>query len=546
MTHAPHLNSPSGLPPDRRLAREPGVRPLLLGTFTLSLLAALTGALAWWTTARLINAVFLNGAPLPTQTAALTLLAAALLLRAALNATREALTGRRAARLTAHLRERALTQATRLGPVALADIDGAHVTLTATEAPEKLRAYYARYLPTAAHAAATLPVFLGAALLLDPLGALVLTVTAPVCIAFLILVGLATRTVSDRAWTGLLRLQARTLDAARGLPTLVAYGRAHARADSLAREADEYRVSTLRVLRVAFLSGFVLDLAATLSTALVAVIVGVRLFEGHLTFTPALAVLLYTPEFFAPLRTLGTERHAALDAHPAARDLYALLDTPTLQGGATPPPDGAPALTLRDVQVRLPGRTLPPVTFALAAGEHAALVGPSGAGKTALLHALMGFAPVHGDLLVHGAPLSTLDLPAWRARVALVTQHARVRAGALRAHLLTARPDATDDELHAALRAAHVPDLPDGLNTRVGDGGLPLSGGERARLAVARALLADAPLVLLDEPFAHLDTPAEHALHAALARALAGRTVLLVTHRPPPPGFRTVHLGATP
>ncbi len=525
--------------PLRRLAAEQGARRALL-TGTLLSAAQFAATLgAWLLLARLLNALAFGGVRVGTLTPALLGLAGLLALRAVLAALREGLLGALAARTTALLRARLTARLERLGPLALAGERGAELATTALSGVDRLTPYLARSLPQAAHAGVFALAGLAALLVLDPLSALIVALTLPTCVLFLWLVGLAAGQAADAQWAQLTRLGARTVGALRALPTLRAFGQAANHRRALAQEAEGYRAATLRVLRLAFLNGFVLDLAATLSVALVAVTVGVRLFEARLPFVEALAVLLLVPEVFAPLRQLGADRHASLEAAPAAARLYALLDTPEVPSGARAAPNRAPHLSLRDLRVTLGGAdVLAGLSLELPPGAHVAITGPSGAGKTTLLHALLGYAPHAGEVLLNGVALGAHDLAAWRRAAPLVTQRPRFLAGSVRDNL-RAVTAADDGALSAALLSVG---LTAPLDTRIAEDGHPLSGGERARLALARALLAPAPVLLLDEPTAHLDPRGEAELLARLVRPLRGRTVVLVTHRAVPSGFTRLEL----
>jgi ABC-type transport system involved in cytochrome bd biosynthesis fused ATPase/permease subunit len=291
----------------------------------------------------------------------------------------------------------------------------------------------------------------------------------------------------------------------------------------------------MKVLRTAFLSGFVLEFGATLCTALVAVTVGVRLFEGHLPFETALLVLLLTPEFFAPLRALGADHHASLEGRPAAERLFALLDAPVPVRGERAVPAGVPHVRLVGVGV---GPVVDGVDLDLPPGSRTALVGPSGAGKTTLARLLLGLTPPErGTVLVDGVPLAEIDPGAWRVRTAYVPERPYLLPGTVADNVRLGRPDATDAEVARALARAHatfVAALPHGADTPLGEDGARLSGGERLRIALARAFVKDAAVVVLDEPTSQLDPGGEAEVLAALADLAEGRTVLTITHRSAP------------
>ncbi|KQR22977.1 ABC transporter ATP-binding protein/permease [Deinococcus sp. Leaf326] len=524
-------------------------RALALSTLLSAAALACTGA-AWVITARLVAAGLLDRA-LPALSELL-LVGALLLGRVGLNALREFLGARLAARMVRQWRAELVAHALALGPAAGEGGDGTGTAglLDLDRELTRLTPYYARYLPGAAHSALAFALVAGLTLWLDPLSGVLLLIAGPLAVLLLALAGLATGAATERQWLAQTRLSARLLTLVRELPTLHAFGGAATYRDVLARSARQQRETTMRVLRVAFLSGFVMDFAATLSTAVIAVWIGVRLFGGTAELAPTLAALMLVPEFFGPLRALGADRHAAMDAEPLAARLRTLLSRGAAPQGAATVAPGVPALTFSGARADLGERVPGTLNAVLAPGTHAALQGPSGSGKTTLLQALRKHRPHQGKIRVNGAALDTLEAAAWQARVALVPQHPRLLAASLRDNLRLSRPDTADAVLWTALEAtglaALARGLPQGLDTPLGEGGTWLSGGETARLALARALLSGADVVLLDEVTAHLDPASEAGVYAAAAQALAGRTVLLATHRDPPAGWPvlTLHGGS--
>ncbi|BFI96094.1 MAG: thiol reductant ABC exporter subunit CydD [Rhodanobacter sp.] len=435
-----------------------------------------------------------------------------------------------------------------LGPRWAAQQASGDLATRLVDGVDALVPYYAGYLPQVAFAVAIPAIMLLAVVPADPWSALVLVATAPLIPVFMVLVGRSAEQASQRRWMRLRRMGARFMDALNGLTTLRMYRAAAREQALLAATGDAYRRETMAVLRIAFLSALVLEFFATVSIAVLAVLIGFRLMWGRLAFEPGLFVLLLAPEFFLPLRALGTQRHRRMEAVAAAEDLVGLLATAPVAPGAEPVAShGSPAVIAAATGVSVAceqvgfgydegRRVLRGLDLALAAGTRLTVVGASGSGKSTLLMLLMGFvAPQAGRVLANGHDLAGIDLAAWRRQIAWVPQRAHVFHGTLRDNLLIAAPDADPLSLrraiHAAALAPVVERLPQGLDTPLGERGHGLSGGECQRLALARAWLRNAPLLLLDEPTQHLDEATAAAIDASLARLGEGRTVVRVAHR---------------
>ncbi|MEV6962632.1 thiol reductant ABC exporter subunit CydD [Streptomyces sp. NPDC051207] len=445
---------------------------------------------------------------------------------------------RASAAVKSELRGRLLERATALGPGWLGGQRTGSLIALATRGVDALDDYFSRYLPQLG-LAVVVPVAVLARIVTDDwVSAAIIVGTLPLIPVFMMLIGWATQSRMDRQWRLLSRLSGHFLDVVAGLPTLKVFGRAKAQAESIRRITGEYRQATMRTLRIAFLSSFALELLATLSVALVAVTIGMRLVHGDMDLYVGLVILVLAPEAYLPLRQVGAQYHAAVEGLAAAEEIFTVLETPAPARGTGPVPAGA--LSFEGVTVRCPGRSenaVTDATFTVAPGETVALVGPSGAGKSTLLNVLLGFVrPDEGRVRVGGADLGDLDLAQWHARVAWVPQRPHLFAGTVADNVRLARPEADGDAVRRALADAgaleFVDALPEGLETVLGEDGTGLSAGQRQRLALARAFLADRPVLLLDEPTAALDGATEAEVVAAVRRLAAGRTVLLVVHRP--------------
>ena len=516
-----------------------------------------------------LDAAFLRGARLATLAPALAGLVAIALARAVFLWVQELLAQRYSGALRSAVRERLLRRQLALGPRFAWGERTGELTNTLVAGVDALDPYLAQYLPQAALAGLVPTLVAVAVLRADALSALVLVLSFPLIPLFAWLIGGAARASARRQWATLARLAARYQDALAGLPTLRAFGCAEDEARRIERAGERHRELTFVVLRLALLSALVLEALATLGTAVVAVELGLRLLHARVPFADALFVLLLAPEFYRSPRTFAAAFHAGLSGREAAARMRVLLAAPgpfaapAILGGSeasggpvedvgdpTPPtaPQGprlgarhpaAPALRFENVRFAHDASRPPALdgfTLELPAAATVALVGPTGAGKTTAAHLLLRFLePQQGRLTVDGAPLASFAPEAWRRRVAWVSQRPHLFHGTVRDNLLLARRDATQDELERAAALAGLDavlgDLPQGLDTPVGEGGERLSGGEAQRLALARAFLKDAPVLVLDEPTAWLDAATEAAVLSAMARLRRDRTVLLIAHR---------------
>jgi ATP-binding cassette subfamily C protein CydCD len=468
----------------------------------------------------------------------LVLLAAVAVGRALVGWLTELAAHRASAAVKSELRGRLLERAAELGPGWLGGQRTGSLVALATRGVDALDDYFSRYLPQLGLAVVVPVAVLARIVTEDWVSAAIIVGTLPLIPVFMVLIGWATQSRMDRQWRLLSRLSGHFLDVVAGLPTLKVFGRAKAQAESIRRITGEYRRATMRTLRIAFISSFALELLATISVALVAVTIGMRLVHGEMDLYIGLVILILAPEAYLPLRQVGAQYHAAAEGLAAAEEIFEVLETPRPASGSEAVPEGA--LSFEGVTVRYPGRSadaVANVTFGIEPGETVALVGPSGAGKSTLLSVLLGFVrPAEGRVRVGGVDLADADLEQWRSRIAWVPQRPHLYAGTIAENVRLARPGADDDSVRRALRDAgaleFVDALPEGVETVLGEDGAGLSAGQRQRLALARAFLADRPLLLLDEPTAALDGATEAEVVAAVRRLAAGRTVLLVVHRP--------------
>ncbi|MDD2367381.1 MAG: thiol reductant ABC exporter subunit CydD [Desulfuromonadaceae bacterium] len=445
-----------------------------------------------------------------------------------------------AARVKRAVRSRLYRKIQLLGSAGLAGGETGSLVETVTKGVDELEHYFTRFLPQLVLAAILPFMFLIIIVPSEWRSGLVLLFSAPCIPLFMILIGRGSEKLHRRQWSKLSRMAGHLLDLVAGLPDLVISGAAKREAEVVAKVSDDYRSATMTVLRVAFLSAFTLEFFATVGTAVVAVIIGFRLLSGELPLGEGLFVLLMAPEFYLPLRNLGLSYHSRMQGVAAAERISPLLGkvAPAGFSGTLLPAPGAPAITFESVSFRYGGERggVRNVDFTLPSGSVTALVGESGAGKTTFARLLVGLArPESGRILVNGQDLTLLDAESWRSSIAWVSQSPYFTAGTLRENLTLGRPDADDDEIAAAIRAAaadqFINKMSGGLDTVLGDRGAGLSGGELRRLALARAYLSPATLIVLDEPTAGLDAESEKLVCDALHNLASGRTLLVISHR---------------
>ena len=495
-----------------------------------------------WLLATAVSGAFIDHKGLAQLKLPVTLLFLAVLARALVGWLSERMADRASARAKSELRQALMERVARLGPSGLDRQRSGGLTVLATSGIDALDAYFARYLPQVFLAVIVPVTVIIVALGADWISAVIIAVTVPLIPLFMGLVGQTTKVKMGRQARHLQRLAGHFLDVVAGLPTLKVFGRAKAQAQAIADMTDQYRVATMDTLKVAFLSSLILELLATISVALVAVAVGLRLLGGHLGFSTALFVLILAPEAYLPLRLLGTNFHASAEGMKAADDVFAVLEQPVPdRGHSTDVPDMARSvLRIEGLEVVYPGRQVPALrlpSLRIEPGEVVAVCGPSGCGKSTLLSVLLCLTTASaGSVRIGEMDLAELDPELWRAQVSWVPQRPHLFARTIAENVRLSRPDASDRDVRAAIARVGlsqvVERLPQGLATVLGTGGAGLSTGERQRVALARAFLRDAPVLLLDEPTANLDGQTEEAVLAAVRTLMVGRTVIIAAHRP--------------
>ena len=525
----------------RLLRRARAVRLLLALDSALGIATALLVLVQATLVARVVAGAF-RGASLHAVSTDLALLIAVSALRGVCAGGVEVAGRRTASTVLSDLRLELVERRLNAQPAALDGTETGELAAAAVDGVDGLAAYFGRYLPQVVLACVVPIGVLAWVAAIDLETALIMLVTLPLVPVFMWLIGRYTEERTRERWQALRVLSTHFLDVVRGLPTLRAFNRGQAQAAVIGDVTERYRRATMSTLRLSFLSGSVLELAATLGVALVAVTVGVRLDHGSIGFEAALTVLILAPELYLPLRQLGTQFHASADGLAVADRIVALIEAPPAvrRGGVHVP--RSPALVpvrFERVSFSYPARPaliLDRLDLELLPGETLALIGESGAGKSTVATLLLRLVePTLGRVTVGGLDLADVHADSWRRLLAWVPQRPTIFRGTIADNIRLGDPDASEAAVRlAAERAgadAFVRRLADAYETIVGDGGRPLATGERRRLALARAVVRDAPLLVLDEPTADLDQENADLVAEAIARLCVDRTVLLIAHR---------------
>ncbi|CFX01222.1 ABC transporter type 1, transmembrane domain [Syntrophomonas zehnderi OL-4] len=509
------------------------------------IIGTLTGILIIFqalTIARIVDGSFLKGLGLADLKPLFLGLLFIILFRAGLFWLGEVLAHRGATLVKENLRKELLKHLFALGPIYGRSQDTGHLVNTLIEGVEALEVYFSRYLPNLA-LAAIIPIgILLVAFPQDLLTSLIFLLTAPLIPLFMILIGNLADARANQQWYILGRMSSHFLDVLDGLATLKLLKQSASQAQIMSRLSQEWQTTTMSVLRIAFLSAFFLEFFITISTAIVAVALGLRLIYGKIAFETAFFLLLLAPEYYTPLRTLGVNYHAGITGIKAATDIFELLNTPIppQQEGKkiVTPQILAKGIAFTNVSFAYNNETtaIKDVSFNIKPGEKLAIVGFSGAGKSTILRLLMGFVtPQQGNIFIGDTPLTDLYMDNWREQIVLVPQNPYLFYGSVKENIAFSRPKATLKEVKQAARLAEIHSiietLPQGYDTIIGQGARTLSSGQKQRLALARAFLVDSPLVLLDEATTSLDPENEQLIKLALQRLLTNKTAILVAHR---------------
>ncbi len=431
-----------------------------------------------------------------------------------------------------------------LGPIYAKSVQSGRLSTTLLKGVEALDAYYSQYIPQIFFALFTPLLIAGTILPRDPISGGILLGTAPLIPLFMILIGKSASAMTEKQWKTMSRMSGFFLDVLQGLPTLKLFAQSKRQHNAIEESGETFRHATMRVLKVAFLSSLTLELVGTIGTAIIAVGIGLRLMAGQLTFQHALFVLILTPDFYLPLRQLGTKFHAGMEGVSASKEIFAILDqgttaSPQKPAFAVQEIAGKRSILFTEVSYTYPGGAQPAlegINATIPAGKTTAIIGPSGAGKSTLINLILRFqVPGEGSITIDGNPIHPIPLEEWHKQISWVPQHPYLFNATLRANIRLAKPDASAEEMESALNKTgltnFIKTLPEGLETMIGEEGARLSGGEAQRVALARAFLKNAPLLVLDEPTSHTDPELEAALRSSIQELMKGRTTVIIAHR---------------
>lgn len=533
-----------------RQTRESGLA--LVFNILSGLLTAVTVILQAWIVSQVIQQVFLNRSTLEDVIPALWQIAGLILFRAGLSISSEVSGKLIAIRVKANLREALLAKANRLGPVYTAGEKRGEMIHTIFEGIEALDAYFSQYLPQVVLAGLIPLAILIAVFPREPLSGVILLVTAPLIPVFMALIGIMSEQRTKKQWKLLTHLSTHFYDTLQGLELLKQLNQDENRANQVETTDMAYRQATMQVLKYTFLSAMALELVATISTAIVAVEIGIRLLYGKMAYQPALFILILTPEFYLPLRQLSVRYHAAMSGVQAANSIFRFLaepETANPAGSSFAPADSSKTETPLDifpihfehVSARYPGSdkdVIKDVSFYIEQGSHQALVGVSGVGKTTLFSLLLRFLPItQGKILANGTPIDQIPVENWLSRIAWVPQTPYIFNDTILNNIILNDPEPDENRWIESVQAAGLWDwiysLPEGRHTRTGERGAVISSGQAQRIAIARAYYKQADLILLDEPTSAVDPILEKQLQQSTQNLERSRTTLTIAHRLP-------------
>lgn len=520
------------------LARE--VRGFLPALALLSFLSTAVIIVQMYLLSVIINDVFiLKKAP---ANLLLVLMTSAIFARAALVWLRERFAQQNAVKIKSGLRLKVFEKLLKHGPAYSRQRKTGELVNTITDGAEKLDDYYTKYIPAIVHITVLPLVIIVFATCTDWLSGLIMLLTAPLILFFMWLIGTWAKNLTEMQWHEMSAMSAHFLDALQGIKTLKIFNRSRAEALKVKEVSDNFRTITMKVLKVAFLSGMVLELAASISIAMVALQVGIRLIEGLMAYQMGLFILLLTPEFYLPFRALGQHHHTGMEGASAAEQLFEILDSeqqPAITQSVPKLPDEKISIDVVNVDFFYPKANQPALhqlSCSIGPGELTAIVGHTGSGKTTFSYLLMGYLhPASGQILFNGIPVNQIPEEELNRKISYVPQHPHFFDMSVLDNLLMANPKAAMEQVMEACTKAgahqFIQNLPQAYHTQLTENAARLSGGEKQRLAIARAFLKNAPLLLLDEPTSNLDPESEELIARATVELIKDRTTLIIAHR---------------
>jgi len=516
-------------------------------SITLGILSGILIILQSGILAHIIDQVYLHQATRSILFSFLSLFLGIIVLRALITWLRESVSFQTAAIVKDSVRKKILNHLMGFSPSQLSHFKTGALTSTLIEQVEALHGFFADYFPQMTIAVVLPIIILVVVFIQNWVSGLVLLITAPLIPLFMAFIGINTAKLNQENFQTLSRMSTHFLDSLQGLTTLSLFNRARAQLQSIDTISDEYRKTTMRVLRVAFLSTAALELFSTIAIAIIAVYLGLGLlgylhigFEGvHISLQHALFILLLAPEFFMPLRQLGTFYHARSEAIGAANEILKVLSVETrfIASPINIANFSNCTLSFENLTFTYPSnkKIFDAFSLTINPGDCIAITGPSGVGKSTLLNLIAKFiTPQSGEIKANEININEIENDSWREHIALLHQHPRLFHGTIADNICFAKPNATDDQIKNAARITGILDftqhLPDGLNTLVGEQNLGLSGGQAQRVSLARIVLKDAPIILLDEPTAHLDQNNTAIILELLKQWRGNKTVIIATH----------------
>lgn len=534
----------------RFLRQVPGARIYLIYTVMFGMLLGVLVIFQSFSLSQIVSGVFLRRQTLQQVWGLLLVLIGIIALRGLLNWANALAANQIAAHIKTRVRSRLLSHIFQLGPIYTRGERSGELINTLSNGVESLDPYFSQYFPQLFLSLLVPGIILVTVLRVDIASGIILLIMIPILVFLLALAGMMAGAETRRHWKALSLMSAHFLDTIQGLTTLKLFGRDGEAEEQVSKVSERFRKTTLATLRIAFFSSFILEEGATISAAIIALEVGLRLLITQMPFQTALFILLLTPEFFLPLRQVSARYHAGLTGSTALRRIVEILETPVASHTTTQEQPVKQRQTIPAASKRTSGISLEhvsytydwqrpalhDVSFHVAPGQKVALVGPSGAGKTTVAHLLLRFIEADiGQVCIGGKAAGEVSPQAWRKLIAWVPQHPYLFNASVADNIRLGSPGATQAEIVEAARLAHadtfIDALPQAYNTVIGEQGTRLSGGEAQRISLARAFLKNAPFLILDEATSYLDPEHEAGVLESIARLTEGRTVLLIAHR---------------